>query len=58
VTFHSFEDSITNGKCFQMSSFGESKAEEYFKDPAASVHFVKYNMKQISRFVIFLVFTS
>jgi hypothetical protein len=49
VTFHNFEDSRLNGKFFHMSSFGESKAEEYFQDPKMSVEFVKYNMKQISR---------
>ncbi len=50
VTFRNFEESISNGKCFHMSSFGESKAEEFFRDPSASIHFVKYNVKQISRY--------
>jgi hypothetical protein len=33
VGFHSFEHSRDDGKFFHMSSFGESKAEEFFQDP-------------------------
>jgi len=46
VHFPGFEET---GKFYQMSSFGESKAFNYFEDPEKSVQFVKYNTRQISR---------
>lgn len=46
VHFPGFEE---EGKFYQMSSFGESKAFGYFEDPEKSVEFVKYNTRQISR---------
>lgn len=47
VHFHSFDDSKHSGKCYQMSSFSESKAER-FKD-ILPTHFIEYNSRQISR---------
>ena len=46
VHFEGFE---SEGKFFQMSSFGEFEALEYCIDPEKSVDFVKYNSRQISR---------
>ena len=37
------------GKFYQMSSFGESKAFKYFEDPEKAKDFVRYNSRQISR---------
>ena len=37
------------GKFYQMSSFGESKAFKYFEDPEKAKEFVRYNSRQISR---------
>jgi hypothetical protein len=49
VSFHSFDHSHTNAQFYQMSSFGESKAESFFRDRENSREFVKYNMKQLAR---------
>ena len=46
VHFPGFE---TEGKFYQMSSFGETKAFKFFEDVTKSVEFVKYNSLQISR---------
>ena len=46
VHFHGFEE---EGQFYQMSSFGESKAEKIIEDPENSKKFVKYNCRQISR---------
>jgi len=46
VHFHGFEE---DGQFYQMSSFGESKAEKIIEDPENSKKFVKYNCRQISR---------
>ena len=46
VHFHGFQE---EGKFYQMSSFGESKAFGIYEDPTKAVQFVKYNTKQISR---------
>ena len=46
VHFHGFE---TEGKFYQMSSFGETKAYKIFDDPDKASDFVRYNSRQISR---------
>ena len=46
VHFPGFE---TEGKYYQMSSFGENKAFKYIEDPEFSKNFVKYNCRQIAR---------
>jgi len=47
VHFHGFDGG--DGKFYQMSSFGESKAFALAEDPDKSVQFMKYNVNQISR---------
>ena len=46
VHFHGFD---TEGKFYQMSSFGEAKAFGFAEDKEKSVQFLKYNTRQISR---------
>ena len=46
VHFPGFDE---EGKFYQMSSFGESKAFGFYQDEEMAVKFVKYNSKQISR---------
>ena len=46
VHFPGFE---TEGKFYQMSSFGESKSFKIFEDPDKAPAFVHYNARQISR---------
>lgn len=47
VHFHGFEEAKINGKCYQMSSFSEMKAENLIKGNAKD--FVTYNARQLSR---------
>jgi Phosphatidylinositol-specific phospholipase C, Y domain. len=50
VWFTDFQTSsshIVSGKCYQMSSFSEKKAEELIKSSAKD--FVTYNARQLSR---------
>lgn len=47
VHFHGFKESRSHGKCYEMSSFSESKAKKLAKE--AGTEFVQYNMKQLSR---------
>ncbi|XP_041663577.1 1-phosphatidylinositol 4,5-bisphosphate phosphodiesterase delta-4 [Cheilinus undulatus] len=47
VHFHSFEHSRLNAKCYEMSSFSESKAKKLAKD--AATDFVQHNVRQLSR---------
>lgn len=47
VHFHGFKESRLHGKCYEMSSFSESKAKKLAKE--AGTEFVQYNMKQLSR---------
>ena len=46
VHFPGFE---SEGKFYQMSSFGESKSFKIFEDPEKAPEFVRYNARQISR---------
>ena len=46
VHFPGFE---TEGKFYQMSSFGESKTLKILEDPDKAKDFVRYNSRQISR---------
>lgn len=45
--FHGFEEAKINGKCYQMSSFSETKAEDLIENSAKD--FVAYNTRQLSR---------
>ncbi|GFG35396.1 hypothetical protein Cfor_10126 [Coptotermes formosanus] len=47
VHFHGFEEAKVSGKCYQMSSFSETKAGDLIKTSAK--HFVIYNARQLSR---------
>ncbi|KAG7240526.1 hypothetical protein INR49_026810 [Caranx melampygus] len=47
VHFHGFEHSRLHSKCYEMSSFSESKAKRLAKD--AGTDFVQYNTRQLSR---------
>uniref|UniRef100_A0A8C7FJ99 Phosphoinositide phospholipase C n=1 Tax=Oncorhynchus kisutch TaxID=8019 RepID=A0A8C7FJ99_ONCKI len=47
VHFHSFEYSRQHSKCYEMSSFSESKARKLAKDTGAE--FVRHNSRQLSR---------
>jgi hypothetical protein len=47
VHFHDFAKSIQEGKCHEMSSFGESKTKKFIKDKRSQ--FIEYNKKQLSR---------
>ncbi|XP_021921017.1 1-phosphatidylinositol 4,5-bisphosphate phosphodiesterase eta-2-like isoform X2 [Zootermopsis nevadensis] len=47
VHFHSFEEAKVSGKCHQMSSFSETKAEDLIEKSAKD--FVMYNARQLSR---------
>ncbi|CAJ1078728.1 1-phosphatidylinositol 4%2C5-bisphosphate phosphodiesterase delta-4 [Xyrichtys novacula] len=47
VHFHDFEHSRLNAKCYEMSSFSESKAKKLVKD--AGPEFVQHNKRQLSR---------
>ena len=49
VHFPGFAESASSGKCYHMSSFGESKVEEYTKSEGANREFITYNCRQISR---------
>lgn len=47
VHFHGFEHSRLNAKCYEMSSFSESKAKKLAKD--AATDFIQHNVRQLSR---------
>ncbi|XP_073329643.1 1-phosphatidylinositol 4,5-bisphosphate phosphodiesterase delta-4 [Pagrus major] len=47
VHFHGFEHARSHGKCYEMSSFSESKAKKLAKEAGAD--FVQYNSRQLSR---------
>ncbi|XP_040912965.1 1-phosphatidylinositol 4,5-bisphosphate phosphodiesterase delta-4 [Toxotes jaculatrix] len=47
VHFHGFESAGLHGKCYEMSSFSESKAKRLAKE--AGTDFVQYNTRQLSR---------
>ncbi|XP_020488832.2 1-phosphatidylinositol 4,5-bisphosphate phosphodiesterase delta-4 [Labrus bergylta] len=47
VHFHGFEHSRLHAKCYEMSSFSESKAKKLAKE--AGTHFVQHNTRQLSR---------
>uniref|UniRef100_A0A4W5RF92 Phosphoinositide phospholipase C n=1 Tax=Hucho hucho TaxID=62062 RepID=A0A4W5RF92_9TELE len=47
VHFHGFEYSHLHSKCYEMSSFSESKARKLAKDTGAE--FVRHNSRQLSR---------
>ncbi|XP_033474146.1 1-phosphatidylinositol 4,5-bisphosphate phosphodiesterase delta-4 isoform X1 [Epinephelus lanceolatus] len=47
VHFHGFEHARSHAKCYEMSSFSESKAKRLAKD--AGTNFVQYNTRQLSR---------
>ncbi|XP_041806200.1 1-phosphatidylinositol 4,5-bisphosphate phosphodiesterase delta-4 [Chelmon rostratus] len=47
VHFHGFEHARLHGKCYEMSSFSESKAKRLTKE--AGTDFVHYNTRQLSR---------
>ncbi|XP_055734961.1 1-phosphatidylinositol 4,5-bisphosphate phosphodiesterase delta-4-like [Salvelinus fontinalis] len=47
VHFHSFEYSRLHSKCYEMSSFSESKARKLAKETGAE--FVRHNSRQLSR---------
>lgn len=47
VHFHGFEHARLHGKCYEMSSFSESKAKKLAKE--AGTEFVQYNTKHLSR---------
>ncbi|PNF34726.1 hypothetical protein B7P43_G05494 [Cryptotermes secundus] len=47
VHFHGFEEAKVSGKCYQMSSFCETKAEDLIEKSARD--FVAYNTRQLSR---------
>ncbi|XP_040003674.1 1-phosphatidylinositol 4,5-bisphosphate phosphodiesterase delta-4 [Xiphias gladius] len=47
VHFHGFKHACLHGKCYEMSSFSESKAKRLAKE--AGMDFVQYNTRQLSR---------
>ncbi|KAM3607652.1 uncharacterized protein V6R79_011356 [Siganus canaliculatus] len=47
VHFHGFEHARSQAKCYEMSSFSESKAKKLTKETGAD--FVQYNTRQLSR---------
>ncbi|XP_068428822.1 1-phosphatidylinositol 4,5-bisphosphate phosphodiesterase delta-4 [Clinocottus analis] len=47
VHFHGFEHARSHAKCYEMSSFSESKAKRLAKD--AGTDFVQYNARHLSR---------
>ncbi|XP_069699232.1 1-phosphatidylinositol 4,5-bisphosphate phosphodiesterase delta-4-like isoform X2 [Periplaneta americana] len=47
VHFHGFQEAKTNGKCYQMSSFSEAKAQDLIEK--SGKEFVQYNARQLSR---------
>ncbi|RVE58468.1 hypothetical protein OJAV_G00209410 [Oryzias javanicus] len=47
VHFHGFEHSLCHAKCYEMSSFSESKAKKLSKE--TGTEFVQYNTRQLSR---------
>ncbi|KAG7503309.1 hypothetical protein JOB18_035860 [Solea senegalensis] len=47
VHFHGFEHARSHGKCYEMSSFSESKAKRLAKETGTD--FVQYNTRQLSR---------
>ncbi|KAM8749255.1 1-phosphatidylinositol 4,5-bisphosphate phosphodiesterase delta-4 isoform 1-T1 [Acanthopagrus schlegelii] len=47
VHFHGFEHARSHGKCYEISSFSESKAKKLAKEAGAD--FVQYNSRQLSR---------
>uniref|UniRef100_A0A3B5AID1 Phosphoinositide phospholipase C n=1 Tax=Stegastes partitus TaxID=144197 RepID=A0A3B5AID1_9TELE len=47
VHFHGFEHARSHAKCYEMSSFSESKAKKLAKE--AGTDFVQYNARQLSR---------
>uniref|UniRef100_A0A3Q0R2L1 Phosphoinositide phospholipase C n=1 Tax=Amphilophus citrinellus TaxID=61819 RepID=A0A3Q0R2L1_AMPCI len=47
VHFHGFEHARSHAKCYEMSSFSESKAKRLAKE--AGTDFVQYNSRQLSR---------
>ncbi|XP_049782915.1 1-phosphatidylinositol 4,5-bisphosphate phosphodiesterase eta-2-like isoform X1 [Schistocerca cancellata] len=47
VHFHGFEKTLTQGKCYQMSSFNERKAMKLIQK--SGPEFVKHNLIQLSR---------
>ncbi|XP_062420805.1 1-phosphatidylinositol 4,5-bisphosphate phosphodiesterase delta-4 isoform X1 [Pungitius pungitius] len=47
VHFHGFEHARSQAKCYEMSSFSESKAKKLAKD--AGTDFVQYNTRQLTR---------
>ncbi|XP_023125936.1 1-phosphatidylinositol 4,5-bisphosphate phosphodiesterase delta-4 isoform X1 [Amphiprion ocellaris] len=47
VHFHGFEHARSHAKCYEMSSFSESKAKKLVKE--AGTDFVQYNTRQLSR---------
>ncbi|CAB3982771.1 1-phosphatidylinositol 4,5-bisphosphate phosphodiesterase delta-4 [Paramuricea clavata] len=47
VHFYDFGKSKQEGKCFEMSSFGESKTKKFIKEKRSE--FIDYNKKQLSR---------
>ncbi|XP_053184098.1 1-phosphatidylinositol 4,5-bisphosphate phosphodiesterase delta-4 [Scomber japonicus] len=47
VHFHGFEHARLHAKCYEMSSFSESKAKRLVKETGTD--FVQYNTKQLSR---------
>lgn len=47
VHFHGFEHARANGKCYEMSSFSESKVKKLAKESASEM--VQYNMRQLTR---------
>ncbi|KAK7877933.1 hypothetical protein WMY93_031409 [Mugilogobius chulae] len=47
VHFHGFEHARTKAKCYEMSSFSESKAKKLAKESGSEM--VRYNVKQLTR---------
>lgn len=47
VHFHGFDQARSHAKCYEMSSFSESKAKKLAKE--AGTDFVQYNTRQLSR---------
>ncbi|XP_055360784.1 1-phosphatidylinositol 4,5-bisphosphate phosphodiesterase delta-4 [Betta splendens] len=47
VHFHGFEHAYSHSKCYEMSSFSESKAKRLIRE--AGREFVQYNTRQLSR---------
>ena len=51
LSLHNHSVLFEEGKYYEMSSFGESKTMKWLEDPVSARSLVKYNSKQLSRYL-------